>query len=98
MSLSLRCLRESDYFLLGSTCLCIRPKLRSLQHSSRYWPCRAVSNKGRDKQSNSSLWLPSALATGTTRLLAQHVRYPQYNLVGLLDVTLGSDKNRNTVC
>lgn len=44
-SLLLKCLCESGYFSLGSTCQCVWPKLRPLQHSSHYWPCRAVSNK-----------------------------------------------------
>lgn len=79
---SLKCLCESGYFSLGSTFQRVWTKLRPLQHSSLYWPCRAVSNKGRDKQSNSNLRLPSARATRTTKVLAQLVTPPKYNLVG----------------
>lgn len=43
-----------------------------------------------DKQSNSSFWLPIALATRTTIVLTQHVTRPKYNLVGWLDRTLVS--------
>lgn len=89
-SLSLRCLCESGYFSLGTNGgHCSIPLI--IEHAEL-----RLTKAGIGSLTPAS-GCPIHPATGTTKVLVQHVTPPKYNLVGLLYTTLVSSRSCSTL-